>query len=351
MGHHVKSLDWDKSKLYQTHQPDPNQRRVTFKRDGIVVDLPLRNPTYSWLRNVLTLLWQINWSFRPEIVDGEITDLTPVFQSFVRKTEDAEDGALLVYLEDSARAFVLRQTAPGFLQLRDYLRSPQARLRPVMVDAGDDRVIREIVVDGVEDVEGRGPTIETCEVERSLLTKVWPNEADDLFVIAQGLTCPLPTASPECVPFLFPDDGCWVRAHAMSNRIRRERKVETGKAWIYGDLRVGTPNHPDCVVSWDFHVAPVVRVGDGSDDLLVIDPSVMGRAVPIAEWKATLGDAKACVQVTDASVYKQSKPCKGVTERCGQLERNLKFYQACLLARAKGLPSPPPYHCRPAWRP
>jgi hypothetical protein len=343
MAFYVKHLDWDTSKLYQTHAPQAKQRRVTFT-NGIQADLPLRNPAYSWLRNVLTLLGQINRSARVDIVNDEIVDLAVAYQGTVRMTEDS-GGSLAVYLDDFAGPFLLSPGATDFLRLREYLRGPEAREKPLILVANDDRLITEVVLEGVDGSDPRGARVDTCEIDRSRLTKIWPNEADDVFAMARGMTCPLPTAAPACVPFIFPDDGCWVRAHALTSWLRQVRRIEPGKAWIYGHLQLRTPNHPRCVVTWAFHVAPVVRVGNGYDDLLVIDPSVSARAVPVADWKAALGDAQAIVQVTDASVYKQSTPCVGVFEGCGEFERNLKFFQACLLARAKGLPEPPPYAC------
>jgi hypothetical protein len=86
------------------------------------------------------------------------------------------------------------------------------------------------------------------------------------------------------IPFRYPEDGCYARAHAMSALMER-RGIVSGKAFIEGDLRVSTPHSPGGSVSWWYHVAPIVLVEkDGELMPYVIDPSIFNRAVPVEEW-------------------------------------------------------------------
>ncbi len=90
-------------------------------------------------------------------------------------------------------------------------------------------------------------------------------------------------ARPE-IPFLYPQDGCYARAHAMS-RILEELGIISGKVFVEGDLRVETNRSPDGYVEWWYHVAPIVMVRkNGQNVPFVFDPSIFQRPVPVAEW-------------------------------------------------------------------
>jgi hypothetical protein len=89
----------------------------------------------------------------------------------------------------------------------------------------------------------------------------------------------------EHIPFKYPEDGCYARAHEMS-RLMKEKGIITGKTFIEGDLRVETPNSPKGYVEWWYHVAPIVVVNhpDGQEQVYVIDPSIFKKPVPVQEW-------------------------------------------------------------------
>jgi glutaminase-like protein len=96
-------------------------------------------------------------------------------------------------------------------------------------------------------------------------------------------------------------------------------------------------------VKWTTHVAPVIRVGDGATDLMVLDPSVFCRPVPVSLWKDTLVKEKGRVVYTAASIYAQASSSGGRRARRGELASDLKYFQARLLIRAEGQRFPPPY--------
>ncbi|MBI2519147.1 MAG: hypothetical protein HYV97_01965 [Bdellovibrio sp.] len=92
-------------------------------------------------------------------------------------------------------------------------------------------------------------------------------------------------ASQSHIPFRYPDDGCYARAHEMSRLLERHYGVITAKAFIEGDLQVQTANHPSGQVGWWYHVAPVVLVKVNDRHVpYIIDPSIFNRAVPLEEW-------------------------------------------------------------------
>ncbi|MCC7442581.1 MAG: hypothetical protein IT285_13165 [Bdellovibrionales bacterium] len=105
-------------------------------------------------------------------------------------------------------------------------------------------------------------------------------------------------ASSEHIPFRYPDDGCYARAHEMS-RILELNGIYSRKVFILGDLRADTPYAPGGSVDWRFHVAPVVNVlkPDGGSVEMVFDPSIMTGPVPFEEWRARMTSAP-CPQST-----------------------------------------------------
>ncbi|HEY0555153.1 MAG TPA: protein-glutamine glutaminase family protein [Thermoanaerobaculia bacterium] len=97
------------------------------------------------------------------------------------------------------------------------------------------------------------------------------------------------------IPFQHPSNGCWARAHEMTRLIEhhfdRDPRAVVAKIWNFGDLTVHTDNSPTCAVDWIYHVAPVVRTGDGPDDMLVIDPALFEQPVKITEWRSRQADS------------------------------------------------------------
>ncbi len=93
------------------------------------------------------------------------------------------------------------------------------------------------------------------------------------------------------IPFQYPSNGCWVRAHEMCRLIERyfdnDPRVVVAKIWNFGKLTVKTDNNPDCLVKWLYHVAPVVKVGE---ELLVIDPSLFERPMSVDAWRRRQSD-------------------------------------------------------------
>lgn len=96
------------------------------------------------------------------------------------------------------------------------------------------------------------------------------------------------------IPFRYPEDGCYARAHKMCE-IAAQEGLTCGKIWLgvdprYGYLQVETPNAPGGTVQWGYHVAPVFYVKDpqpGAPDhvtAMVFDPSIFDKAVSAADW-------------------------------------------------------------------
>src|ERR1700682_3926741 len=96
-------------------------------------------------------------------------------------------------------------------------------------------------------------------------------------LVRARLCCPASAPAP-CIPFLYPDDGCWARAHEMC-RLMIADGAQPEKVWIYGNLRVNSQNKPNCLVDWGWHVAPTLQVNTGGGiQTWVIDPSLFPQA-------------------------------------------------------------------------
>lgn len=129
--------------------------------------------------------------------------------------------------------------------------------------------------------------------------------AQQVFNAMSATSCnPLSALSP-CIPFLYPDDGCWGRASEMC-RLMINMGLSPKKVWIQGTLHVSTKNNPNCSVSWGWHVAPILCVrGPGffQAQEMVIDPSLFTTPVTEATWKGVQGDPNATLTETSASIF------------------------------------------------
>ena len=153
-------------------------------------------------------------------------------------------------------------------------------------------------------------------------------------------TCDPLTVPPPCIPFLYPDDGCWARAHEMC-RLMINVGVTPRKVWIRGALHPATRNNPACSVGWGWHVAPTVCVRGwwffNTQDM-VIDPSLFTTPVSKAQWKAIQNDPSATLTDTDASDYWFGATDPTYTDT----NYYLNLYRLQLQARALQQ-GPPPY--------
>jgi uncharacterized Zn-binding protein involved in type VI secretion len=99
-------------------------------------------------------------------------------------------------------------------------------------------------------------------------------------------------ASQGDIAFKYPADGCYARAHIMVQRMVT-MGLTPGKVWSFSadkvndPLWVATPNDPSGTVSWSYHVAPTLPVGqpDGTVSNMVVDPSMFDHPVPVEKWQ------------------------------------------------------------------
>lgn len=176
-----------------------------------------------------------------------------------------------------------------------------------------------------------------------------PGRAQELFDLCAGFSCEPRVPRPPCIPFLYPDDGCWARAHDMA-RLIIAAGARPMKVWIYGKLLTQTDNNPCCFVKWRFHVAPTicVRAGRSRGEVQVIDPSLFKTPVPVAKWASVQGDPDATFASTAADIYWNVDMQVEMDPRYKQTNWWLAHFR--LQLRLRSLTSgvgPPPYVCPP----
>ncbi|MBX3018724.1 MAG: hypothetical protein KF767_12600 [Bdellovibrionaceae bacterium] len=106
--------------------------------------------------------------------------------------------------------------------------------------------------------------------------------------------------------WLFPDNGCFARAELMNEEAGNLGLTKPGKIFVFGNLQVRTDFHPDGLVTWWYHVAPVVRVGN---DVFVLDPSMdQYKPLPVAEWVRQM-DSAVDVSICSSHSYDPDSLC------------------------------------------
>jgi hypothetical protein len=162
----------------------------------------------------------------------------------------------------------------------------------------------------------------------------------DMFNLVAPTSCNPTNPLAPCIPFLYPDNGCWARAHEMC-RLMIAAGVKPAKVWIDGTLTAATRNRTDCKVQWSWHVAPTlcVRTRRCMKATYVIDPSLFTGPVTEATWKSVQGDPTATLTHTSASVYYRPATTDPNYVATNQ---DLATYRNALKLRSATI-GPPPY--------
>lgn len=120
------------------------------------------------------------------------------------------------------------------------------------------------------------------EPEQVSISVISPNKAEELFKkFVQN----------KDIPFRFPLEGCYARAHEMA-RMAEKEQVVLGKAFVEGMLQVKTDLKKYPTAQWGWHVAPIVyvKMPSGKNEMMVMDPSLFKKPVPLKEWKERMLD-------------------------------------------------------------
>jgi hypothetical protein len=249
-------------------------------------------------------------------------------------------------LDDSHAHYFLRVTSPDYKQFLADLTASARQGTPVLVTYALD--VPEIVdVRPVPQVAGLGVVANPVPpAVAPAVAGITPQQAQQAFGLATATNCSPASPTPPCIPFEFPRDGCWGRAHEMG-RLLAGGGFGPRKVWIFGSLRVQTRNDPNCVVHWGWHVAPTLLVNTGvSSEAWVIDPSMFQAAVPQATWVAAQNDPGNRTLDTAADVFYRDEPGASIQydPMFAQTNAVLARYRNELRARTAQYGSPP-FNC------
>jgi hypothetical protein len=297
--------------------------------------------------------------------------VTPVVS--VRPT----DGGVEVQLAASHARHTLRQDVPGYDELRRTLEDAAGTRRMLVVteDVRDGILdVRPIDIDDAPPYDFERPLPKTflerirfwwhwfvhwltccCWFPFSIFRGISPTRAQQVFDAMAAGTCNPATVPPPCIPFLYPYDGCWGRAHEMC-RLMRLDGLRPCKVWIQGGLRVDTANSINCFVQWGWHVAPTLCVrGTGCLGWFIVrsmvfDPSLFTTPVTKAQWKGVQGDANATLTDSSWSIFHlwsaTTNPSWFTKTDPGFVQTNsvLAYYRTALQLQTVNY-GPPPFPC------
>jgi hypothetical protein len=174
-----------------------------------------------------------------------------------------------------------------------------------------------------------------------------PSRAQQVFDAMAATSCNPLTVPPPCIPFRYPDDGCWGRAHEMC-RLMLAMGVKPRKVWIDAVgplLKADTRNHPQCFVQWGWHVAPTICVLRRRfifpwSEQQVIDPSLFTTPVSKATWKGVQNNPDATLTDTDWTYFRQWGETDPTFVKSDSV---LATYRLKLQLRSQSSAGPPPY--------
>lgn len=318
----------------------------------------MKNPRAVHWAKIIDRLAREN---RPVYVetDEESNVITNLLIPMVYKVERLdldEHGNLMVRLQPSHAIHALLRSDPNFESMR-------ASLEAALGD-GSERLITETrdeheIIDVREPEQGSGGSSGTAPPPPTD-PPVSEARAGEVFNNMNGESCAPCNPSSDCIPFLYPDDGCWIRAHMMCHLMRTggpdtstNPPEDPEKVWIYASpghrLDPLTANHPDCRLpwGWGWHVAPTLMVHlPGGDEKRVIDPSLCPSPVSLPDWKNRQRDPGASLHEGPWTDYNTFGDGLGSSVSLAQASQS-QFMKDCrdnLATRCHDF-GPPPYSC------
>lgn len=325
---------------------------------GRRVRLDPENPRSAGLARVLTGLAELRHPVYIELdpaTDGISRLLVPRTGRVDRVRE--VDRGIEVLIEKSHARHLLTRESSDFAEHERVLREAIARKAPVILTPDDALRIVDLRFFEPGPDDGpvpRLPPLSQSWIDRLLRWRFWPwhwpsrrcvsrERAQQIFDAMSAATCEPTTVPPPCIPFLYPDDGCWARAHEMARLMIGLGHIPR-KVWIGGTLTTPTPNNPTCFVQWGWHVAPTLCVSHRRwlwwfGTRMVIDPSMFATPVTVPAWKAAQGDPGASLIHTEWTDYMFGETDPDFTDT----NKILAEYRLALQNRSIGPDGPPPY--------
>jgi hypothetical protein len=338
---------------------------------GRQVRLDPENPKSAGFAQVLDGLSKENLPVYVEI-EPDTSNITRILIPYITRVHGIDlldKGVFRVDLEMSHARHLLRESSPDFKELEKTLREVVDTDIPVILTEDDDHEIIDVRVfqpgeKGLPPPFAKPMPLPQRAWPYRWLEEIkkfwrwpwcwWPfhwwfcclskKQAQQVFDAMNAKSCDPSAIAAPCIPFKYPDDGCWGRAHEMC-RLLIDMGVKPKKVWIQGSLHVISDNKPNCNVYWNWHVAPIICVRRNWFFLgkyMVIDPSLFTKPVTKATWKSVQGDVNATLTDSEASIFYLWGSVTDPTY--AQTNTVLATYRLQLQNRVNSY-GPPPYAC------
>ena len=113
--------------------------------------------------------------------------------------------------------------------------------------------------------------------------------------------------------WLYPDDGCFVRAVVAVNMIEKAVGIKAAKIFAFDNLRVETVNSPTGEVGWWYHVAAITKTVDPvtkTETFHVYDPAIQPkRPLEVREWLKAMNSPNAEIAICSGDSYDPDSDC------------------------------------------
>ncbi len=273
----------------------------------------LLNPENSQAASWAKLIGYLQKNNRPVYIttDNEIvTNVLIPEAARVWEVWDADEKTVHVSFYTSTALHYLRRDHPHFKKMLEALQNAVGKELPLLVTSThtDFEIIdvRDLPADLAKTeakIILKSPETAEIKEEEKVVTM---QRAMELFEMIDKKACiPHDLANP-CIPFLYPSNGCWVRAHLMCYFLRKEKETPK-KIWSSGQyLQARSSNVPGCLIKWTWHVAPTLMVEQKNGEIIkmVFDPSIHNAPVTVKRWLELQTDPKVTSRETEWDWYK-----------------------------------------------
>lgn len=151
------------------------------------------------------------------------------------------------------------------------------------------------------------------KIDLSKVTEITKEQLQNIFYYIRDTRFMFDGKNQRRLSWLYPDDGCFARAAMSSYNLKDYPPPH--KVFIFGELKVKTPNTKTGYVNWWYHVAVAYRV---DQHVFIIDPSINPLApISIEEWGLTMTSNINSVEfsVCNQLTYDASSSCSGQAPR------------------------------------
>ncbi len=208
----------------------------------------------------------------------------------VWQIDDDGSATVQVSFHTSSALYHLNRQHPQFQTMLDALRVALEKDANILVTATSPEFeiidVRELPPSyGKEEPPTGPPSLAASPEDPTPAKPISPDRAMELFQLMVDENCTPCLSTDSCIPFKYPPDGCWIRAHLMCY-LMVDKGETPEKIWSQGKLQAHSANVPNCLVSWAWHVAPTLLVEQkGAGPIkMVFDPSLCAAPVPVEEW-------------------------------------------------------------------